>query len=342
MRCASKPISWNSSAYSPLPDAPSHAMRIAPARLPSRNDLLRPWQTRFAGDPTRRGTHALRSMGRTFRIVGVLPRDFEMPTLTRCRHRSAACPERSHGTLRPRAAGLRAHEAGESLSSGPSRSCSRNSSERSETVPPQFRQEVSLRVRPVRDRQVGDARAASLALFGGVLAVLLIACANIASLLMARAVARERERAVRVALGASRWRLARQTLTESLLLSATGAIGGCAFAAMLLRVFVVPAPAALPRLQEAAIDRPRAVLRHCRFVLVCRSALWPGACVAPLRFACRWRVPFTMFSRGGLRAALVISRDHFFHGVAHRRRLASAQFVESWRASRSASNPAAW
>ncbi len=123
-----------------------------------------------------------------------------------------------------------------------------------ETVPPQFRKEISLRVRPLRNRQMGDARAASLALAGAVMAVLLIACANIASLLLARAVSRERELAVRAALGASRLRLARQTLTESLVLSAIGGALGCALAGALLRVFIAIAPGALPRLEEAAID----------------------------------------------------------------------------------------
>lgn len=136
-----------------------------------------------------------------------------------------------------------------------------------ETVPPQFRKEIGFRVRPARDRQVGDVRVASLALFGSVLAVLLIACANIANLLLARAVARDRELAVRAALGASRLRLVRQTLTESLLLGALGVAAGCALAYALLRAFLAIAPRGLPRLEEASMDprhRGGAVFAVCR------------------------------------------------------------------------------
>jgi putative ABC transport system permease protein len=123
-----------------------------------------------------------------------------------------------------------------------------------QTVPSQFRKEVSFRVRLVRDRQVGDVRIASFALLGAAVAVLLIACANIASLLFARSVAREREMRVRAALGATTSRLAQQALTESMVLSVIGGIAGCGFAWALLRVFVALAPVGLPRLNEATLD----------------------------------------------------------------------------------------
>ncbi len=210
------------------------------------------WRARFGGDPGAVGL-TLPLDGVPYRIVGVLPRDFEMPTLTSA---DLLLPlglneatERSGRALRVFARlkpGFTAERAAEALRPA--------FHEMLATVPVQFRKEVSLRVRPVRDRQVGDARAASLALLGAVFAVLLIACANIASLLLARAVARERELAIRAALGASRLRLARQALTESLLLSAMGGALGCAFAWALLRIFIAIAPAALPRLNDAAVD----------------------------------------------------------------------------------------
>jgi predicted permease len=101
---------------------------------------------------------------------------------------------------------------------------------------------------------VGDARSTLWLLLGAVSAVLLIACANIASLLLARAVSRERELAMRVALGAGRARLARQCLTESFVLGLAGSALGVALASLGLRPFVTFWPGDLPRASEVRFD----------------------------------------------------------------------------------------
>ncbi len=121
-------------------------------------------------------------------------------------------------------------------------------------IPPQIRKDFRLQVRSIRDRQMEEAYTAAWVLLGAVLAVLLIACANVASLFSARRFARERELAVRSALGATRGRLMRQTLTEAILLAVAGAAGGCILAELLLRVFVAIAPAGLPFLAQAQLD----------------------------------------------------------------------------------------
>jgi len=112
----------------------------------------------------------------------------------------------------------------------------------------------AIRIEPMRQHLVSEVRPVILALMGSVIFLLLIACANVANLLLVRASLRERELAIRSAIGASRWDLARQILSESLLLATIGALGGLGIAWAGIHELLAIAPSHLPRLDTIRID----------------------------------------------------------------------------------------
>ncbi len=213
------------------------------------------WRSRYRQNPAVMGS-LMRIDGHATEIVGVLPKDFEMPRLQASdvllpqaldaaaeRHADPGHPMWAFARLRP---GMRIEQAKAELEPLFEYSL--------RLAPAPFRKEVHLQVRSLRDRQVHEVRLAAWILLGLVLAVLLIACANVTGLMLARGASREKELAIRSALGAGRMRLARQSLTESFTLSLAGGIAGCLFAVLLLRVFIAMAPDGLPFLSNARID----------------------------------------------------------------------------------------
>lgn len=215
------------------------------------------WQGHYGGDRQIIGRE-IDIDGKPARVVGVLPKGFQFPTLEpadvvqpmrlnpamqNTENGGFGIPMRAFARLKP---GVSSTEARAELQ--PIFEAEKA------WFPPELRNAIQLSVRPLRAMEVGDAGRLAWILLGAVAAVLLIACANVAGLMMARGAAREREIAVRGALGASRWRLARQQLTEALMLALAGAAAGLALAEGLLRIFVALAPAGVPFLGKAHLD----------------------------------------------------------------------------------------
>lgn len=267
------------------------------------------WRSRFGGRPDIVG-HTVTVDGEPSRVVGVLPPDFETPTLAQAdllipqrlddavlQRAVTGRPLRVIARLRP---GVTVREAQVAADLLMARAMA--------AMPPgpQAR-EIKPHVNSLRDLQVGDAKTAAWVLFGSVLAVLLLACANGANLVLARAAARNRELAVRRALGAGRMRLVRQALTESLMLAACGGACGLALAYCLLKILVHSAPQGIPRLAEAALDG-----RVLLFALACTlgSGLTFGlglALTGPVREALNSTRSATP-AGGRLRPALIIGQ----------------------------------
>lgn len=209
------------------------------------------WQSRFGGRADIIGQHITLD-GRAREVVGVMPQHFSWPEASelwvpaeyddafRRTNRGAWYMDvigRLAPGVTPAQADAEVHGIGAQLE---------------QEYP--VNKNVGMTAQPLLETVVSATRPALLVLQGAVALVLLIACVNVANLLLARAAAREAEFAVRAALGAGRIRLARQLLIESLLLAGLGAALGLALAVAATRALVALAPAALPRLGGVHID----------------------------------------------------------------------------------------
>jgi putative ABC transport system permease protein len=214
------------------------------------------WQRRFWGDPGAIGRQMMLN-GVDYEVVGVLPADFLLPYLAEAelvvplapeadplRHvRSSVSFLRLLARLKP---GVTPQQAEAELSS--------ISSQLRQKYPKENGNKFGVHVVKLYDGIVGDYRRALWLLFGAVALVLTITCANLANLLLARAATRNREMTIRTALGATRARLVRQLLTESLLLVFAGALLGLLLAAWGGELLLALSPASLPRARDVAIN----------------------------------------------------------------------------------------
>jgi len=227
------------------------------------------WQGRFGSDPnilgrtfTIRLTPALppaasgesetQEPEESYTVIGVLPKDFRLPgveaelwiplVLNYDRLRRVENSIIAIGRLKPGVTVKQAESQLKNLASG------------LEQQYPETNKGVSAFLNTLQDQDIGDVRSTLLLLMAGVTLVLLIACANVASLLLVRAAERDREMAVRTALGATRMRLIRQMLTESVLLSLVGGFLGIALAYWLTRLLIAVSPSGIPRIKDVTIE----------------------------------------------------------------------------------------
>jgi putative ABC transport system permease protein len=212
------------------------------------------WQTQMGGDPAVVG-HVLKLDGLAYTVVGIMPRGFEylrpydvfvsMGPVSGTQNVADRGNHNGFSALGRLRQGVTIDAADREL---------RAIAADLEREHPNSNSAISTETARLADRVVDSVRLTLLALFGAVGCLLLIACVNVANLLIARGAGRQHELAVRAALGGGRARIAAQLLVESTLVSVCGGILGVAVAARLLRALVAMAPEGTPRLADVRID----------------------------------------------------------------------------------------
>jgi putative ABC transport system permease protein len=208
------------------------------------------WQRRFGGNPKTIGSTVTLS-GKTMTIVGVMPAGFDYPTQSELwvPYPFDAAAERRDNRFFSVVARLK---PGVPIAQAKAELDTLN--QRLAQAYVETNSGWTVKLTGLQERMVGSMRKLLLLLLGAVAFVLLIACANVANLLLARATGRQKEIALRVALGASRSRVIRQLLTESLLLSVIGGVIGLMLSSWLTRLLISISPANTPRFNEIAPD----------------------------------------------------------------------------------------
>ena len=208
------------------------------------------WKRRFGSDPNVIGKQVLLS-GSSMSIIGVMPPGFEYPEQTQLWVPSAVNLSQEPRDNRVWSAIARLND-GIDLKQAQTRLSAIDA--RLEKQYHETNNGWDVTVSTLHDRLVREVKPSLLALLGAVGFVLLIACANVANLLLARSAARQKEIAIRAAMGASRSRVLRQMLTESILLSAIGGIAGLVLSIWLTDVLRSMLPEGAPRIEQVGID----------------------------------------------------------------------------------------
>jgi putative ABC transport system permease protein len=227
------------------------------------------WQSRFGGDPNVVGSTVDLS-GTTFTIIGVAPASFNFPSaefqlwtpLSGIDIKTPAQAKNRAFRIFTAVARLRS-----GVALGEARAEAEALSTRLAREYPSTNEGVTFTIRPLFDSVVREARPALAVLFGTVILLLLIACANVANLMLARATVRGREMAIRVALGAGRSRLIRQLLTESLTLAAAGGLLGMLVTLWGIDLLAAALQQRLPRAEGIRVDGMVLAFTACAIVL---------------------------------------------------------------------------